>query len=598
MTITLSAGTVYAGVNVSKGNPLVALAGSVWELSTVLSGGSATLSSGATGGYLTIDQGGLVQGAGQLAGNTAVFGGLKGLTLGSGSVEIYSGGTASGLTVSGNVGASLLQIQSGGSVTNTVLVSGIETIYAGGSATGDSVQSGGQLFLDGGSASQETVLSGGLFILGGNLSSNLTLISGAVSSTETLSGVSVLSGASIGVFGATVLSGVTLTASSGATVVGAAVAHGGTLTGSATLSGYTTVAGSARGVSVGSGGELVISSGGHTSGVTGDDLSTISVGFGGVAASTVVSSGAQFVDYGSATSTTVTSLGVAAVHSGGVTSGDIISSGGKEYISSAGSAVGAAVLSGGVEYVLASGAARSTTVSGGGSELVSSGGEALGVNLLAGGKLVDNGAVRFGGAGTLAGTLSGSGAVAQTAAGTLLLSGDGAKFGGEAVISGGTIELGASGALGSGYVQFVAPSTGSGVLQIDHADAPKAAGSFANTLSNFASAGEDVDLAGLAFHAGASATLAGSTLTLSDGGNAYSFKLAGNTAASYAVVSDGHGGTLIEAGLAGAAVVAFAQAAAAFAPTNATNVALASAGTSSSLITLGHATGSAGAAHV
>ena len=56
---------------------------------------------------------------------------------------------------------------------------------------------------------------------------------------------------------------------------------------------------------------------------------------------------------------------------------------------------------------------------------------------------------------------------------------------------------------------------------------------------------------------------------LTDGGKTYKFKIAGSTAGLYPVLSDGHGGTLIDP-----KVVAFAQTAATFAPSHAAKTAL------------------------
>jgi autotransporter-associated beta strand protein len=196
--------------------------------------------------------------------------------------------------------------------------------------------------------------------------------------------------------------------------------------------------------------------------------------------------------------------------------------------------------------------------------------------------------VRIGGAGSLAGSLRGSGEIVQTGGGDLALDGDGSDFTGKAVISGGTIELAASRALGTGYVAFVEPATGSAVLQIDKADAPKAGGTFANTISNFSGANEDIDLTSIAYVSGASATVVGSQLVLSDGGKTYAFNLAGSTAGAYPVLSDGHGGTLIAPKAA-----LFTQTAAALAPSTAGSASLVSGASSGRLTPLLNTTGSA-----
>jgi hypothetical protein len=147
----------------------------------------------------------------------------------------------------------------------------------------------------------------------------------------------------------------------------------------------------------------------------------------------------------------------------------------------------------------------------------------------------------------------GSGTIVETGGGDLVLGGNGASFSGEAVISGGVIELGASNALGGGGVTFIEPSSGSAVLRIDAADAPAAGGAFANTISNFAGANEAIDLRSIAYVSGASAKVVGQTLLLTDGGATYTFDIAGGVAAAYPVLSDGHGGTLIDPEAASAA---------------------------------------------
>ena len=299
--------------------------------------------------------------------------------------------------------------------------------------------------------------------------------------------------------------------------------------------------------------------------------------------------GAEVISSGALANEITLSGGKAHVSSGGTADRTTISAGGLQYVDVGGVVKETTILSGGVEFMY--GVAFGDTVSNGGSETISSGGTALGLTVRSGGLLVDDGEVRIGGAGTLYGTLSGSGAVIQTEAGDLVLGGAGGAFRGKAAISGGTIELATAGALGAGYVQFVEPSTGSAVLQIDAADAPAAGGTFANVISNFSGAGEDIDLRSIAFVAGASATVSGGVLVLTDGGKTYKFKLAGGIAGLYPVLSDGHGGTLIDP-----TVAAFVQTAAAFAPSGAAKTAPVSATSPTDHTPFLHATASAMAA--
>jgi autotransporter passenger strand-loop-strand repeat protein len=350
-----------------------------------------------------------------------------------------------------------------------------------------------------------------------------------------------------------------------------------------------------------SGGRLVIYAGGVGSGNTIENGGIESV-LGTARSDTVLAGGADVIGSGGIAIGAALS-GAADIDAGGVDSGMTVFAGGQVSILSGGIARGATVSSGGREFVLSGASASQTTVSSGGLESISLGGGEHGLAVSFGGTVIDNGEAAFAGAGTLAGTLSGSGKVIQTAAGDLLVSGSGATFSGEVVLEGGTVELATFGAIGTGKVAFVAPSTGSAVLQIDAADAPAAGGTFANTLDNFSATNEDIDLASIPFVAGATATVSGSTLVLSDGGKTYKFSLAGSIAGAYPVLSDSHGDTLIDPqarapDAASQQVLAFAQAAAAFAPTDAARTALFHAASPGGQTAFLHATAATTSGHV
>ena len=615
MTITVSATDFDAGLTISAGNPLVVMSGGLVDFITVLSGASATVSAGGSGDGFTVYKGGLLEGTGQLAGDSLVYGTVSGPTLGLGGyLALLSGGVASRLAVSGSSEFnSQFMVNSGGRAVDTVVdTHGEEVVYAGGVASGDVVDSGGVLFIAGGTVADEKVESGGDVDYGGAISANVSLVSGAQGSTTVLGGVEVASGGVASLVGAKVLDGATVSLGVNEAAFDLTVSKGGTLVGPGGVIDENVDFGVIRGAIV-QVGYIVVSSGGTLSSVGPSNGGVIKVDADGVAKGTLVSSGGVVYVYtGGATSgdsvlsagkELISSGGVARtvhvnsggadyVYSSGVTAGTVVSSGGYELVSAGGVADEATVLKGGGEYVYSGGAGESTVVSSGGKAVVSSGGAVLGLTLISGGELIDEGEIRFGGAGTLAGTLSGSGSLVQTKSGDLLLSGAGAGFDGKAVISGGTIELGTSGALGTGSVTFVAPATGSAVLQIDAGDAPKADGTFANVISNFNSAGEDIDLRSIAFVSGATAKVEGSTLVLTDGGKTYTFKIAGTTASAYPVLSDGHGGTLIDP-----RAVAFTQTAAAFAPSDAGRMALVSNSSPNGLTPLAYWIGSGGVVH-
>ena len=616
-------------------------------------GNSLQIDSGATatgtmvtgGAVLFVD--GTASGTSLASGGEVIFagGGDSGVTVGGGGNLQVDGGTADVVTIQDGGRASIGP--GSGTVSGVTVRNGGDFEIDGGTAGAVTVESGATLEYFSGAAAKVVVRSGATFDFGGALTGDFTV--GPVTSTTVLDGVTISSGGLIDLEAVTVSSGVTVTVASGGTAGGLDVLKGGVVKGPGDVDGFTTVAGAISGVSLVEG-YIELRSGGSASGVTvlsgasvqsnfilvdsgatatgtiveGNaalDVDGFAVGTqlesgasetvsrGSVSAETIHDGAIELVYDGVASGTTLLSGGRVYVEGGGRTVGAVISaggvervigatttgtvlSGGDEVVSSGGVARATIVLSGGREYLTSGAVDANTIVSSGGSELISAGGVADALSVLSGGVLFDEGEVRIAGAGTLDGTLSGSGAIIQTTAGDLLISGVGARFSGKAAIEGGTIELATSGALGTGYVEFVEPATGSAVLQIDAADAPAAGGTFSNTIDNFSGAHEDIDLRSIAYVAGASATVSGSTLVLTDGGKTYKFKLAGSVAGAYPVLSDGHGGTLIDPD-----VARFAQTAAAFAPADAAKTALVSATSPVAQSPFAHATASAGAGH-
>jgi autotransporter passenger strand-loop-strand repeat protein len=565
----------------------------VARATVVLSGGTVILDAGGTGDALTVSAGGLVDGSGVLIDHSTVAGTVEGVTVGDDDhfdqLELLAGGVASGVTVT--IVDDFLQVDSGASATGTILTLDAYDVVLG-STTSTTVSGGSdELISSGGIAVATRIFSGGVAtISSGGRSVDATIFSGGIEHVL-----------AFGETGGTVVSegGQELVSSSG--IVGRSTLRSGGEQ-------YVSLGGSANETTVSSGGiEYVLASGTTTATVvSAGGYERVSSG-GSASRTTVASAGRLYVySDGVASVITVSSGGALTVLSGGAASGAVLSSGGEEVVSSggdgfattissggkaaiyaAGTAVGTTLLSGGLEYILSGAGAEETVVSSGGDEVVSSGGGALGLTLRAGGTVIDDGRMRYGGVGSLDGSLEGSGSIAQTAAGDLVLSGAGAAFSGRAVIEAGTIELATAGALGTGTVQFVEPSTGSAVLQIDAADAPVAGGTFANTLYEFNGANEDIDLRSIAFVSGAKAKIVGSTLVLTDGGKTYTFNVGGTTAGAYPVLSDGHGGTLIDPKAA-----TLTQAIAAFAPPSAATAGPISRTTSSAETPFLHATAS------
>ena len=516
------AGGAASGTRVESGGQLeiadrvsgTVIAGTV-TATTELAG--LTLSSGAV---VTLDNAEVTKGATVSFGAKAVVSGLVidagGSVVGPGDLqgETYDSGVISGATLDG--------------------VGGGAGVFAGGRVSDVSVDLGSDLSVGSGAVASATTLRGNMDV--GGVASGTAVLSGGLEFVDEL-------GSDIA---ATIRSGGVIDVGFLGTATSLTVLAGGVVSGGGDLWGVDRIAGLASGVALTAGADVEIASGGRGSALDVSDPD------------------------GSAPPSEL------AVEAGGVVVADTVSFRGLEVIKSGGVASATTVLSGGSESVTSGGEAIRLVVSSAGSATISAGGIVNGASLASGGLLIDNGELRNTSSGTLAGTLSGSGIVVEAGSGVLLLAGAGTAFGGQLAIEGGAAELAKAGAIGSGGVEFVEPATGSAVLRLDAADAPKAGGTFANALSNFSGANEQIDLAGLAFVSGASATLTGSTLVLSDGGKTFDFDVAGKAAAGYTVTSDGRGGTQITAAAADPAVARFSQAAAAFAPTDAAKTALVS----------------------
>jgi autotransporter passenger strand-loop-strand repeat protein len=113
------------------------------------------------------------------------------------------------------------------------------------------------------------------------------------------------------------------------------------------------------------------------------------VSSGGVASGTVIiGGGTAFVSSGGvASGTMISSDGKEIVSSGGVASGTVIIGGGTEIVSSGGVASGTVISSGGEQIVSSGGVASGTVISSGGTEIIASGGLGDGVRVLLGGTI-------------------------------------------------------------------------------------------------------------------------------------------------------------------------------------------------------------------
>jgi hypothetical protein len=140
------------------------------------------------------------------------------------------------------------------------------------------------------------------------------------------------------------------------------------------------------------------------------------------------------------------------------------------------------------------------------------------------------------GAGVVTATTVANAGLIVASGGTLAIDGSITGTGSEAMYAGATLEL--NGAVAAS--QAIAFNGANTVLKLAQA------ASFKGYVTKFA-AGDEIDLTGVAFKTGATATLSGNTLTLHDGTLSYAFRFGPSDAAKYTVSSDGHGGTDISA---------------------------------------------------
>jgi hypothetical protein len=120
----------------------------------------------------------------------------------------------------------------------------------------------------------------------------------------------------------------------------------------------------------------------------------------------------------------------------------------------------------------------------------------------------------------------------------------GNTFTGGITIKSGTLWLASAGAAGTGAITF-AHANVDPTLEIDISALPAGGGHFANPIVGFDGSQDVIDITGLGFVDGATASDDGSTLTFTVGGVTWTFDTPGATAATEHVFSDGHGGTAI-----------------------------------------------------
>ena len=393
-TQSVSAGVVSSAVSVTSANILEILSGGTASATSVNSSGTEQIDLGGTANRTVISSGGI----------EVVYGRESGAALVGGTLEVLSGGSVSGATVSS--GGTLEIWSSGTAISTTVLSGGTLEYFGGAIASGTTLSAGATLEAGSGYLASGLAISSGLTLAVGAEGSavNNTVLGGGALSVlfgGTASGTVVSSGG---------VESISFVGSALGTEIGSGgsqdVASGGFASGTRVDAGGSEVVGpfaSAVDATVSRGGSLIVSSGGALELIGDDTLSGVTllpgailvIGSGYTLSGYVVASGITLgaLSGGTASNTTILSGGAFEFFGGGNNVGSTFNSGAitivgrNEKLSGltvnasspleialGGEADGAIVVGGGIESVLAGGVDAGSVVRSGGTEIVYSGG--------------------------------------------------------------------------------------------------------------------------------------------------------------------------------------------------------------------------------
>jgi autotransporter passenger strand-loop-strand repeat protein/uncharacterized repeat protein (TIGR03803 family) len=503
---------------------------------TTISSGVQSIASGGSASSTTIKSGGEQDVAGTAFG-TEIAGGKQ---------LVYGTADLTGIDSAG------LQYVFG-SVTNTTVNSGgDQNIYAGGTASGTRLNAGGTE-VDWGTATNTTINGGSQYVWG--TATNTTILSGLqdVESGGTANGTTINSGGEQDVYsGGT--SGTNSAGGGSTTINGGKQYVWGTASNTTISSGlqYVESGGTTNGTTINSGGEQDVLGTANTATINNGGNQYV----WGAANSTILNGGKQFVEAGATAFNTgsVAGGGDQYVYAGGVANNAGFYNG-NQFVY--GTANTTQVETGSFQYVF--GIATGTTVAdlGGGQQNIYAGGMATGTTLHFGGIQVDWGAadtttVESGafqyvwGTATNTSINGGNQYVWGTASNTTISSGvqyvaSGGTANSTTIDGGWTEHVFAGGAAHD--VTFGGPNA---TLALDKASA------LTGTISGW-QVGDHIDLGDILFNQPGTtlgftenAAITGGTLTVSDGSHVASMALLGQyMASSFALSSDGHGGTFV-----------------------------------------------------
>lgn len=515
--LTVSNGASVSGTMLQNFGRLNVDAGGT-ATGTTVNYGTMQLSAGATAINTTVNQFGVLIVLGNANFSGTIFNAGSTLEIGDGTIE-------SGFTVAKSVTLAVLD----GGVLNNSIVSGGATLIAEAGATlsGTTFQSGATFVADYGYTENGFTVSNGILFKVFGTATNTTISAGG----KQVVGESDLGG----------------TASN-------TVINGGEQdVGLSSTASYTTI--NMGGIQ-------------HVAGIYMHDMP----GPGRADHTTVNNGGEQDVDTGIVTSTTVNAGGVQNLTNGGFASGTIVKSGG--VINASGETIyyppggpygtvirsevdSAVVGSGGQLHLTGAAIAKNTTINGGvmtvsGSipDPITSDPNAPAVDAsAASGTILNSGSLSVSDGGILTSTTLNGGTLDVLNQGTANASTihlgatelvEAGGFAGATTIAGGTLDLKA-GAMSDDAITF----SGQGTLKIEQ-KLVSGPSTFASQIKGIA-LGDQIDLSGLSYTSGATVTVSGSKLTVSNGVASETFTLADTSVTRFGITKDGSGGILLTA---------------------------------------------------
>lgn len=519
---------------------------------------------------------------------------------GFGSLTVSNGALVSG-TILQNFGK--LDVDAGGTATGTTVNYGTMELSAGATATNTTVNQYGVFIVFGNANFSGTVFNAGstLEIGGGTIENGFTVAKGVT--------LAALDGGVLN--NIIVSAGATLIAEAGATLSNITFQNGATFLADYgyTENGFTVsngivfkVYGTAQNTTISAGGQQILGdygeggtarntliNGGEQDVGLASTASYTTINMGGIQRvagvyihdepgpgradhTTVNSGGEQDVDTGIVTSTTVNAGGVQNLTNGGIASGTVVGSGG--VIRASGETVyhspggqfasvirsefdSAVVGSGGQLHLSGAGIAKNATINGGvmtvsGSipDPITSDPNAPAVDAsAASGTILNSGSLSVSDGGILTSTTLDGGTLDVLNQGTANASTiyhgatelvEAGGIAGATTIAGGTLDLKA-GAMSDDAITF----SGQGTLKIEQ-KLVSGSSTFASQIKGI-SLGDQIDLSGLSYASGATVTVSGSKLTVSNGTASETFTLADTSVTNFGITKDGTGGILLTA---------------------------------------------------